>query len=207
MSDECDEFLKGLGRNLGGHMEALGVSAGLAEAAGLPEGRIERIVAGEVDADAIELMHLARGLGVFPGELLEGLDPVLAEAEYELPILKVYSGGRRAGGRPFEDPILELLGSRLSRSDRTVMPSGRELWTAMLRKRRRLLIDTGYIGFDPRRGIYDLTDRGEARLRELELSQGEDTDAAAGRSRPAGGDGDRHDGRSEHRWVSSRQEM
>lgn len=208
MSGDRIEFLKGPGRNLRRHLEAQGVSAGaLAEATAIPQGRIEQILTGEVEVGSLELLGLAECLGIFLAELLEGLDEawdddddaLLAETEYELPLLKAYAGGRREGGRPVEDSVGELFASRLTEADHEVDPGGRERWITRLRLRRRLLLDTGLVGFDPRLRVWDLTRTGEARLLELELSQDEGVDPTAGASRPSRGDGDKPDGRSERR--------
>ena len=205
MNDARDQFLKGIGGNLRRQMEALDVSTEqLAAITAISQARIEMILAAEAEVGALELMGLARGLGIVPDELLEGLEhlapgPVLAESKYELPILKAYSGGRDADARPVEESVRELIAPRLSESDHTVLDGGQEVWITLLRNRRRRLLDAGLVGFDPRLRVWDLTERGEARLRELELSQGEGTDATAGPSRPVRGAGDKHDGRSEHR--------
>jgi hypothetical protein len=60
---------------------------------------------------------------------------------------------------------------RFTDADRAVDPAGGELWTARLRARRRRLLDGGHVSFDPRRRVWGLTERGEARQRELERAQ------------------------------------
>jgi transcriptional regulator with XRE-family HTH domain len=47
--------------------------AGLAELSGLPPQRVRRLLAGEVDPGAIELMSMAKAIGVRPGALIENL--------------------------------------------------------------------------------------------------------------------------------------
>lgn len=207
MGEDHVEFLQGLGRNIGRHMEALDISVGeLAGATGISRDRIERILTAEVEVGVIELLRLASVLGVFPGELTEGLAQVwgeedyapLAEVAFELPLLKAYAGGRREGGRPVEDAVGELLASSMTEADRAIDPGGRERWITRVRLRRRLLLDTGLVGFDPRLRLWDLTEHGLARLRELELC--EEQKAAPG---PGGLEGGRrrddHDGRSDVR--------
>ncbi|MBS1886007.1 MAG: hypothetical protein JSU06_02365 [Actinobacteria bacterium] len=113
----------------------------------------------------------------------------LSESEYELPILKAYAGERREGGRPVEDSVGELMKARFSDADRAVDPAGGELWTARLRARRRRLLDGGHVSFDPRRRVWGLTERGEARQRELESAETADADT------DAGADAEKDDGR------------
>jgi hypothetical protein len=183
--EERTRALRRLGTNLGRHMEALAVTdAELADRTDLTRERIGKILTAEVEAGALEVMFLAAALGILPDELFEGWDeggePLLAEADYELPLLKAYAGGRREGGRPVEDSVGELVASRLTEADHEVDPGGRERWVTRLRLRQRLLLDTGLVGFDPHLRIWDLTPAGEARLRELELSDCKAADTTGG---------------------------
>jgi hypothetical protein len=118
----------------------------------------------------------------------------LEESEYELPLLKAYAGERREGGRPVEDSVGELMKQRLTDADRAVDPAGGEVWTARLRARRRRLLDGGHVSFDPRRRVWGLTERGEARQRELERAEADAEGADAGAS-PADADDEKAGGR------------
>jgi hypothetical protein len=115
----------------------------------------------------------------------------LSESEYELPILKAYAGERREGGRPVEDSVGELMKARLTDADRVEDPAGGEVWTARLRARRRRLLDGGHVSVDPRRRVWGLTERGEARQRELESAETADADADAGSGADTEKDGGR----------------
>lgn len=207
MDDERADLVKGLGRSLGRHMEALGISVSeLAERTEVvPKDRIERILTGEVEPGAIEAMWFAGALGIFTDELFEGSaetwdtaggDGALPESEYELPLLKAYDGGRREGARPVEDSVGEWLGSRLTDADHAAHPDGGERWSARLRSRRLHVLDAGLVGFDPHLRVWELTDRGEERLRLLELRSMRNRPGARWRR---GRERDQHDGRSDVR--------
>jgi hypothetical protein len=116
LGDERAELLKGLGRNLDHHMEALGVTAEeLAERTEFPKDRIDRIVKADVEAGAIEAVWIAGAPGIFTDELLAGTGESWGGDEGGGALLTAYAGGRREGARPVEDLVREPLGSRLQR--------------------------------------------------------------------------------------------
>lgn len=74
MSDREDPFLEGIAKNVRQLMRERDISsASLAERSGLSPQRVRRLMAGEVDPRAIELMSMAKALGVRPGVLIENL--------------------------------------------------------------------------------------------------------------------------------------
>ncbi len=74
MSNKQDPFLEGVAENLRRLMQEHDLSsADLAELSGLPPRRLKRVLAGELEPKTIELMAMAKALGVRPGVLIDNL--------------------------------------------------------------------------------------------------------------------------------------
>lgn len=98
-----------------------------------------------------------------------GSGEFLREADYELPILKVLAGRGGTASRPeVMEGIEAHLGPRISEADREPMQNGEERWRNRASFCRRRLIAAGLLRSDSRRGIWELSQQGEQRLRRLE---------------------------------------
>lgn len=93
---------------------------------------------------------------------------LLAEDAYEIPILQVLAEhGGRAGKNEVLDALESRLGDRLTELDRTPITSGEVRWRNRAQFVRLRLVERGELKRDSPRGIWELSDAGNARLREL----------------------------------------
>lgn len=117
-----------------------------------------------------------------PGSPLRG--SLLPEAEYELPILTVLSEhGGRATRPEVKDGVLALLGARLSEADRSELQNGEERWSNRMSFCRRRMFERGYVLAGSRRGVWELSEQGEERLRQLEFEADHEEGPSADESR------------------------
>lgn len=89
------------------------------------------------------------------------LGSLLPESEYEDPILKVLAErGGSAHAKEVTDAVGELLGDRLTETDREPLKSGDIRWRNRTAFVRLTLKDKGLLKADSPRGVWELTDRG-----------------------------------------------
>lgn len=117
-----------------------------------------------------------------PGSPLRG--SLLPEADYELPILKVLSErGGRATRPEVKEAVFGLIGSRLSEADRAPLQNGEERWSNRMSFCRRRMLERGYVLAGSRRGVWELSEQGEERLRQLEFEADHEQGPQAGDGR------------------------
>jgi hypothetical protein len=93
---------------------------------------------------------------------------LLAEDVYEIPILQVLAEhDGRAGKNEVLDALESRLGDRLTELDRTPITSGEVRWRNRAQFVRLRLVERGELKRDSPRGIWELSDAGDTRLREL----------------------------------------
>lgn len=121
---------------------------------------------------------------------------LLPEADYELPILKVLSDrGGRATRPEVKEAVFALLGSSLSEADRSELQNGEERWSNRMSFCRRRMLERGYVLAGSRRGVWELSEQGEERLRQLEF----EADQEQGLPADEGREGDQPNERSDVR--------
>jgi hypothetical protein len=94
---------------------------------------------------------------------------LLAEREYEQPILKVL--GEREGHAPARDVIKlvgELVDDRLMPLDREKLPNGLLRWESRVQFTRLRMRKAGLIKDDSPRGVWELSDTGQQAYSELQ---------------------------------------
>jgi hypothetical protein len=93
---------------------------------------------------------------------------LLAEDAYEIPILQALADhGGRAGKNEVLDALESRLGDQLTELDRTPITSGEVRWRNRAQFVRLRLVERGEIKRNSPRGIWELSDAGNARLREV----------------------------------------
>jgi hypothetical protein len=113
-----------------------------------------------------------------------GSGEYLREADYELPILKALHASDGAAARPEVMDAIELaLGPRFSESDREPLQNGEERWRNRTSFCRRRMLERGYVLAGSRRGIWELSEQGEERLRQLEFEADHEQGPPAGEGR------------------------
>jgi hypothetical protein len=110
---------------------------------------------------------------------------LLPEADYELPILKALSErGGRAYRPEVKDAVFALLGSRFSEADLCKLKNGEERWSNRMRFCGRRMLERGFVLTGSRPGVWELSEQGEERLRQLEFEADREQDPSAGDGRP-----------------------
>lgn len=93
------------------------------------------------------------------------LGSLLPESEYEEPILRVLvEKGGSAHAKEVTDAVGELLGDRLTEADREPLKSGDIRWRNRTAFVRLTLKDKGDLAADSPRGVWEITDKGRARV-------------------------------------------
>jgi hypothetical protein len=107
-----------------------------------------------------------RGAAQRPARARRG--SLLAEEAYEIPMLQVLAEhGGRAGKNEVLDVLESRLGDRLTELDMTPITSGEVRWRNRAQFVRLRLVERGELKRNSPRGIWELSDAGDARLREL----------------------------------------
>jgi hypothetical protein len=93
---------------------------------------------------------------------------LLTEDAYEIPILQVLANhGGRAAKNEVLDALESRLGDQLTELDRKPIASGEVRWRNRAQFVRLRLVERGEIKRNSPRGIWELSDAGDARLREV----------------------------------------
>ncbi|TMK57404.1 MAG: hypothetical protein E6G51_06475 [Actinobacteria bacterium] len=97
---------------------------------------------------------------------------LVPQSEYELPVLRALSQlGGAAPAWQVVEAVKPMLADRLGAADFGRMANGEERWENRARFARLRAVERGFLRSDSRRGIWELTDEGIARLGELEADQ------------------------------------
>jgi Mrr N-terminal domain len=91
---------------------------------------------------------------------------LLAESEYELPILQVLERhGGRAPSREVVAEVGEIVASKLTEVDREDLSSGGLRWENRVHFTRLRLVERGELKKDSPRGVWEISEAGAARAR------------------------------------------
>jgi hypothetical protein len=91
---------------------------------------------------------------------------LLPESEYELPILKVLERqGGKAASREVVAEVGEMIKDRLTSIDLQSLDSGGPRWENRVHFTRLHLIEEGFLKEGSPRGVWELTDAGQARVK------------------------------------------
>lgn len=93
---------------------------------------------------------------------------ILPEAEYEVPMLAIIEEhGGRAASREVLDELETRIGDRLTELDRQELASGDVRWRNRAQFVRLRLVEQGDMVKDSPRGMWEISDKGRARVAEV----------------------------------------